>query len=101
MSNELQQARDVLGIPNDGQPTNEQLHTVDDAIRQANAFTDEVGKVVESTRTRVNETRHTVDVWALRGAVATSIISVFGVLGQFFMGRYFWRLLNKTSPAAT
>ena len=64
---------------------------------QARGFTDEVCKVVESTRTRVNETKQKVDLWAWRGAVGTSTIAAFGVLGQFFMARFFWRLLRRQS----
>ncbi len=105
VTNELQQARGVLDIPAispDGVPTNEQLYAVDDALRNARGFTDEVGKVVESTRTRVNETKQKVDVWTLRGAVGMSLISALGVLGQLFMQpRAFWgnnpTAVNRTS----
>lgn len=93
VSNELQQAKNVLGVSSispDAVPTTEQLHAVDDALRNARAFTDEVGKVVDSTRARVNETKQKVDLWAMRGALGTSLISVLGLLGQFFMARYFW-----------
>jgi hydrogenase maturation protease len=98
VSNELQHARgflDVQSISPDGVPTNEQLHAVDDALRNARGFTEEVGKVVETTRARVNETKQKVDIWSLRGAVATSLISALGVLGQLFMARAFWRMRLK------
>jgi hypothetical protein len=98
VSTELQQARNVLGfsdISPDAVPTSEQLHAVDDALRKARGFTDEVGKVVETTRNRVNETKQKVDVWAMRGALATSLISALGVLGQLFMARFFWYRLGK------
>jgi hypothetical protein len=100
VSSELLQARGVLGFPlagPDASPTNEQLYAVDNALRQAKGFTDEVCKVVESTRTRVNETKQNVDLWAWRGAVGTSAIAAFGMLGQFFMARFFWRLLRRQS----
>jgi hydrogenase maturation protease len=99
VSSDLLQAKDILGPPTDPSmvPTFEQLYAVDDALRQARGFTDEVCKVVESTRTRVNETKQKVDLWACRGAVGTSAIAAFGVLGQFFMARFFWRLLRRQS----
>lgn len=101
VSSDLLQAKDVLGPPThfNGGPTPEQLYAVDNAIHQARVFTDEVSKVIESTRARVNETRQKVETWALRGAVGMTVIAVFGVVGQFFMGRYFWRLLRR-DPAA-
>jgi hydrogenase maturation protease len=98
VSSELLQARGVLGFPtasSDTSPTNEQLHAVDDALRQARGFTDEVDKVVETTRTRVNETKQNVDLWAWRGAVGTSAVAGLGVIGQFFMAHFFWRLLRR------
>jgi hydrogenase maturation protease len=96
VSGELQQARDVLGVPisSNGEPTNEQLQAVDDALRQGQAFIDEVNAVVESTRTRVNEAKRQVDVWSWRAAFAASVLSAFGVVGQLFMGRYFWRCMG-------
>jgi hydrogenase maturation protease len=100
VSSDLLQARGVLGIQcvsPDSSPTNEQLHAVDGALRQARGFTDEVGKVVESTRTRVNETKQTVDLWAWRGAVGTSVVSALGAIGQLFMACFFWRLLRRQS----
>jgi hydrogenase maturation protease len=101
VSAELQQAREVLGPPNNPEvnPTTEQLHAVDDALRQARGFTDEVNKVVRSTRARVNETKENVDLWAWRGAVATSLVSVLGVIGQIFMARFFWQLKCRKSSA--
>jgi hypothetical protein len=98
VSNELQQARNVLDIQTvspEGVPTNEQLHAVDDALRNARGFTDEVSKVVETTRARVNETKQKVNLWSCRGATGTSIISALGVLGQLFMARFFWSRLRR------
>jgi hypothetical protein len=98
VSSELQHARgflDIQTVSPDGVPTYEQLHAVDDALRNARGFTEEVGKVVETTRIRVNETRQKVDTWSLRGAMATSLISALGVLGQLFMARAFWRMRSR------
>jgi hypothetical protein len=97
VSDELQQAKNVLGGPTTsiyGVPTYEQLYAVDDALRNARGFTDEVSNVVESTRTRVNETKQKVDTWAWRGAVGMSLISALGMFGQFFMARFFWEKLR-------
>lgn len=96
VSNELQKARDVLGIQGAGSqasPTNEQLYAVDDALHQAWDFTEEVVAVVRSARCRVEETKHQLDVWTWRAAVGTSIVSVFGLAGQLFMLRYFWQVM--------
>jgi hydrogenase maturation protease len=98
VSNELQHARgylDIQTVSADGVPTYEQLHAVDDALRNARGFTDEVGKVVETTRSRVNETRQKVEIWSLRGAIGTSLISALGVLGQLFMARAFWKMRSR------
>ncbi len=98
VSTDLLQARGALGIQSlgpDASPTNEQLYAVDSALHQARGFTDDVGKVVESTRARVNETRQSVDRWAMCAAVGTSFISALGALGQFFMARFFWRALRR------
>lgn len=96
VSSELQQARDVLGIPisPNGEPTNEQLQAVDDALRQGEAFIDEVSGVVDNTRERVDEAKRQVDLWSWRGAMAASVLSVFGMAGQLFMGRFFWQCMR-------
>jgi hypothetical protein len=99
VSNELQQARSLLDVPAvspESVPTNEQLHAVDDALHNARGFTDEVGRVVESTRARVNETKQKVDIWAWRGAMGMTLLSALGALGQFFMARYCWGKLYAT-----
>jgi hydrogenase maturation protease len=89
VTRELQQAKSVLG-GNYGVPTNEQLYAVDDALRNARGFTEEVSSVVESTRTRVNDTKQKVNTWAWRGAWGMNLLSALGMLGQFFMARHFW-----------
>jgi hydrogenase maturation protease len=100
VSDELHQARGILDVPansSDGVPTTEQLYAVDDALHNARGFTDEVSKIVETTRAKVNETKQKVDTWSWRGAVATSLISALGMLGQFFMARFFWCKLWRSS----
>ena len=96
VSSELQQARNFLGVPASSHwvPTSEQLYAVNSALGRARDFTDEVNRVVESTRSRVNETKQTVDVWSRRGAVGISLLSGIGVIGQLFMLQFFWRLLR-------
>jgi hydrogenase maturation protease len=101
VSRELQQAKNVLG-GNYGMPTNEQLYAIDDALRNARGFTEEVTNVVENTKTRVNDTKQKVDTWAWRGAWAMNLLSALGLLGQCFMARFFWgRIAANRVGAAT
>jgi hydrogenase maturation protease len=101
VSRELQQAKNVLG-GNYGMPTNEQLYAIDDALRNARGFTEEVTNVVENTKTRVNDTKQKVDTWAWRGAWAMNLLSAVGLLGQCFMARFFWgRIAANRVEAAT
>jgi hydrogenase maturation protease len=96
VSSELQQARNFLGVPASSHwvPTSEQLYAVNSALGRARDFTDEVNRVVESTRTRVNETKQSVNVWTARGAVGIGVLSAIGVIGQLFMLHFFWRMLR-------
>jgi hypothetical protein len=95
-SRELQRVRDVLGVPlaAGAAPTEEQLVKLDNAIRKGRAFTDQMELVVATIRTRVHETKRAVDLWAWRVAVGVTVIGVVGALGQFFMARFFWRVLR-------
>ncbi len=98
VSSELQQARSALGIPPTGPqslPTREQLSAVDNALSQAQQFTNEVGGVVDSTRKRVNETKNTVDFWTWRVALGTSLAAGIAALGQLFMAQYFWWYIRR------
>lgn len=97
VSSELQKAKGVLGVsPSaDGVPTYEQLHAVDDALRNAKDFTNEVSKVVDSTRSRINETKQKLELWTWRGAMGTSLISALGLFGQLFMASYFWASIKS------
>lgn len=94
---ELRQARSVLGVPVDHGPvpTPEQLDAVDQALRVAEGFRDDMARVVKAARDRVNETRRKVDVWGRRAAWATAAVSALGFLGQYFMARFCWRQLRR------
>lgn len=96
-SRELQRVRDLLGVPlaAGAAPTDDQLAKLDGAIRQGRAFTDQMELVVATIRTRLHETRRAVDVWSMRVAVGVTAIGVIGALGQFFMARFFWRVLRR------
>lgn len=87
---ELRQARTALG----GDPTHEQLNAVDNALDQAQGFTDEMARVVETVRRRVDVTRISVHRWSLRIAIGTTLLCALAAVGQFFMARYFWRTLR-------
>ena len=95
-SRELRNVRTLLGIPIDagGQPTAEQLVTVESALKQASGFTDQMGTVVATARTRVDEAKRAVDLWVLRAALAVTGIGAVGAAGQFFMARFCWRALR-------
>jgi hydrogenase maturation protease len=89
-SSELRQAQSALG----GAPTLEQLNAVDNALGQAVGFTDEMARVVEIARGRVDATRTSVDRWSWRIAIATTLMSALAAVGQLFMARYCWRTLR-------
>jgi hypothetical protein len=89
-SSELRHAQSALG----GTPTTEQLNAVDIALNQAQGFTQELSKVVNTIRKRVNTTRATVDQWTWRIAIGTTLVSLLAGIGQLFMARYFWRNLR-------
>jgi hydrogenase maturation protease len=89
-SSELRQAQSALGGP----PTPEQLNAVDNALDQAEGFTNEMSRVVEIARARVDTTRANVDRWSWRITIATTVVSALAAVGQFFMARYFWRTLR-------
>jgi hypothetical protein len=91
---ELKSVRTILGVPVDCQLTAEQLVTVESSLNRAGGFTEQMGKVVATARTRVDETKRTVDLWVLRVAVGVSLVGVLGAAGQFFMARFCWRVLR-------
>jgi hypothetical protein len=91
---ELKSVRTVLGVPVDCQLTAEQLVTVESALNQAAGFTEQMGKVVATARTQVDETKRTVDLWVLRVALGVTLVGVLGAAGQFFMARFCWRVLR-------
>lgn len=87
---ELEKAKTVLG----GTPTPEQLNAVDTALNQAQGFTNELSKVVNTVRGRVNATKSLADQWTWRIALGTTLMSALAGVGQLFMARYFWRTLR-------
>ncbi|MCE9565076.1 MAG: hypothetical protein K8U57_23845 [Planctomycetes bacterium] len=98
VAGELREARSILGIPvsSSGEPaTVEQLDAVDNALRLAGRFREEMSKIVGDARKRVNETKQQIDLWAWRLAVAVTALSVVGTVGQFFLARFCVRKLNN------
>jgi hypothetical protein len=94
-TSELKQVRTVLGVPvGEGGPTPEQLTMVESALTQARELTNQTGQVVATARVRVDETKRAVDLWALRVALAVTVVGVVGAAGQFFMARFCWRVLR-------
>jgi hypothetical protein len=95
-THELRTVRTILGIPiaDGAMPTTEQLLTVEAALRQAREFIERLKHAVNSTRARVTETKRTVDLWVLRVAIGVTFVGVLGAAGQFFMARFFWRVLR-------
>lgn len=99
-SRELKNVRTVLGIPITvgTMPTAEQLMTVEAALRQARLFIERLNQIVVTARERINETKRTADEWVQRIAIGVTAIGVLGAMGQFFMARFFWRVL-RCQPA--
>ena len=94
-SGELKQIRTLLGTPlADGGPTAEQLETVESALTQARGLANQLSTVVTKARLQVVETKQTVDSWALRLAIGVTAVGALGAAGQFFMARFFWRVLR-------
>jgi hydrogenase maturation protease len=93
-SSELNQVKTVLGVPLGEGPTEEQLQMVETAFGQARELTNQMGKVVSTARTRVDETKRTIDLWALRVALIITVAGVVGAVGQFFMARFCVRVLR-------
>jgi hypothetical protein len=94
-SNELKQVRSILGVSvGDGELSREQLVTVESALNRARELTDQMARVVVTARLQVVETKRTVDLWALRVAIGVTVVGAVGAAGQFFMARYFWRVLR-------
>jgi hydrogenase maturation protease len=87
---ELRQARTVLGT----EPTPEQLQVVSVALDQGQMFTNEMSRVVDTFRNRVEATRSMIDRWTWRIAVGTTAASALAALGQLFMARFCWRRLR-------
>lgn len=97
VADELRKARSVLGVPvGDGPlPTAEELDAVNAALRLADGVREEMARVVEVARQRVNGTRRTIDLWAVRAAVGATALCALGMLGQFFLARFCWRTLRR------
>ncbi len=97
VSGELRKARSILGIPigtGGDLPSNEQLNAVEEALHMADNFRVEMTRIVGMARTRVNETKRLIDMWAFRLTLAVTIVSVIGAVGQFFFARYCLRRLH-------
>jgi hydrogenase maturation protease len=95
VADELRSARGVLSIsPEASQLTAEQLDAVEGALGRVKAFADQIANVVDTARNRVNDTRASVEVWSRWLAIAVTLISVLGVVGQFFLARFCWRKLR-------
>jgi hydrogenase maturation protease len=75
-------------------PTQEQLIAVDDALVQARFFTDEMAKVIGTARSRVNDAKTTLDWWASKVALVTTVTCGFALIGQLFLFRFSWRILR-------
>jgi hydrogenase maturation protease len=91
---ELKQVRTLLGVSLGDGPTPDQLVTVESALSQAQSLTDQMGNVVATARSRVDETKRQVDLWVLRVALAVTAVGAVGAAGQVFMARYCWRVLR-------
>lgn len=91
---ELKQVRTILGVSVGDGPTAEQLVTVEAALAQARTLTNQMGTVVATARTRVDETKREIDLWVLRVALGVTVVGVVGAAGQFFMARFCWRVLR-------
>ena len=46
-------------------------------------------------RSKVNDTKRAVDIWAYRLALATTLICALATAGQLFMVRFCWRTLRR------
>ena len=91
VAGELRQAKSILGVPvraDSELPSAEQLDAVDRALQMAEQFKAEMARLVGVARVRVNETRHMIDVWAMRLAVGVTALCVLGAVGQLFMARF-------------
>ena len=62
---------------------------------QEKGFADEMTKVVGTARSRVNDLKNVVDLWAWRVAAATTALCALGVVGQYFMARFCLRKLYR------
>jgi hydrogenase maturation protease len=91
---ELSKVRTILGVPLGDGPTHEQLVTVESALAQAREFVEQIRKLVATTRTRVDETKRGIDLWAMRIAVGVTALGVAGAVGQLFLARFCWRVLR-------
>lgn len=98
VSGELRQARSILGVPispGGDLPSAEQLDAVDNALRMADEFRAEMGRIVGVARGRVNETRQLIDLWAWRLSLTVTVLCVWGAVGQFFVARFCMRKLQN------
>jgi len=98
VSGELRQAKTILGVPVSAPgelPSAEQLDAVDNALGMADGFRAEMARIVGVARTRVNETKQLIDLWAWRLAASATALCIIGALGQFFLARFCLRKLHN------
>jgi PAS domain-containing protein len=94
VAEELRQARSLLGVPIEGEVLSlEQLGNIDAALHQARWYTDEMDKVLETARNRINELRARIDRLADRVAVAVTAACALALVGHVFLARFCLRRL--------
>lgn len=95
VADELQHAKGILSIsPELSQLTPEQLYAIDDTLGRVKGLTAQMAEVVNNIRTRVNETRASVEAWSRWIAIGVTFASALGALGQVFLARFCWRKLR-------
>lgn len=65
----------------------EQLSAVEDALGRARGVADDLDGRLADLRGRVDESERLAGVWALRAAVAVTLLSAVGAVGQVFLAR--------------
>lgn len=90
----VRQAQAVVGAASP-----EQLSAVEDALGRARRLADDLDGRLAGLRAGVDETERRAGVWALRGAVAVTLLSAVGAVGQVFLARACWMGLRAGRPA--
>ena len=92
ITTELQNARSILGVAPESLSV-EQLRAANAALDQADELTNRLSDIVKVARSRVNEAKADVDVWAARVSYGVTALAVLGAVGQLFMLRFCVRKL--------